>query len=388
MYNGGFLGPKAEPDFFDGKGIRHIKETDNWITLVRWNVDRNVAVNTTSLAEGDTLTITFTTVGVPNGSVLYWTTNVISGTISTADFTDFRLTGSIVINNNTATLTRKLRGTSVTGGTRQMTIAIRSASIEGPIIASTPVITLDDLVSGGDLVFDRAGRRYHKFSYSGVLTVKRSTAMNIFMVGGGGGGGYDGGGGGGGGGIINGTYTVPAGVYNVQVGAGGSPRANGQPSFIQGFLTANGGGQGGDPNANAGQFGGSGGGGSWNGRGGAGGGTPGQGNGGGGGYDSGDNSAGGGGGGYGGGGGGANYRQGGNGGPGGLFDPGGDGTAENYAGGGRGARYRYGFSGTSGIGRGTNRGGGGAAGTGPFYTAVGPNPGDSGLVYINYIIPT
>ena len=398
-YNGNIIGPKNEPDYYQGNGIWNLNAATSWKKQGKWYFNANASASSTSVTEGDTFTVTVNTIGVEDGTYLFWTTNEISGAMSTADFTDLELNGYGQVVNNTLTITRKVKWTALTSGTRQFAIVFRTENIEGPIVASSPVITISDLVSGG-ASWTRGSYRIHRFASSEILYCSKAVAITAFLVGGGGGGGDTGGGGGGGGGVVNGwTGVLPAGSRWVIVGGGGGTNAPGGHSYIDGLVLAYGGGGGGNGYGAGPQSGGSGGGGSFH-QGGAGPNGTGQGNGGGSGNNDGTSyqgvaycySAGGGGGGIGGGGG-NGWRNGysavgGNGGPGGYFDPGLDGTAEPYAGGGGGARYYYGSNGAEGVGQGANRGGGGKGGGGRpgYYTP--PYPGDAGVVYIRYLIPT
>ena len=83
-----------------------------------YNVINAPPANTYSLSslaasynEGDTITITITTVFIVDGTVLYWTT---SGTSTGADFSDGVTSGSVTITNNTGTVTRTLLSDLVT----------------------------------------------------------------------------------------------------------------------------------------------------------------------------------------------------------------------------------------------------------------------------------
>ena len=395
MYNGGIIGPKIEAGFFNGNGIWDNKYQPRAPGRGRWPFYVNVTVNTQTVIGLDTLIATINTAGLTDGTILYYTINSILGTFSTGDFTDLVMNGAVTIRNNTATLTKKLRYTPTVSPDRQMSIAFRTESIRGPIVATTPVINVVEVISGG-YARDTGVYRYHTWKSSGTLNVYRTTTMELFLVAGGGGGGTYGGGGGGGGGIKTGTFTLSPGSYPVYVGSGGAAApdsstnaSDGLDTEILGITKAIGGGGGASRDGGTnGRYGGSGGGGAGGGPSGAGSGEPGQGNSGGSGYNDGNNSAGGGGGGAGGPGGNGGYRSGGAGGPGAYYDPWGDGVPEPYAGGGRGCRFNYGSSGANGVGRGTNRGGGGMAGTGPYYTVGPATNGDSGTVYIKYLIPT
>jgi hypothetical protein len=72
-----------------------------------------IAANVSSVNEGGTITYTVTTTNVANGTTLYWTNY---GTSTSADFTSNSNTGSITINNNTASFTRTLVNDQTTEG--------------------------------------------------------------------------------------------------------------------------------------------------------------------------------------------------------------------------------------------------------------------------------
>lgn len=396
MYNGGQIGRKNFPDLFRANGVWKMKDVASFLEKGNWFFRRTASVNATSFIEGDTISVTISAPTLPNGTVLYWTINAIDGELTTEDFDNNLLNGPLAIQNGTDTTNRKLRQDKEGDRQRKFSIAIRTESIFGPIIASTPVLTVDDLARGGNAIVDRNGYRYHKFTSSGNFKVNRSVACQVFMVGGGGGGGGNGGGGGGGGGVVFTNITVAPGTHFIQIGGGGAAAPNGGThggsggnTIFTGYLTANGGGGGGSRDTDRnGYGGGSGGGGSSGGAGG--GGTPGQGNGGGAGIIAGSGevqSTGGGGGGYGGGGAAGAAKDAGNGGPGGAFDPMGDGAVEYYAGGGGGGRTVFGATGANGQGQGANRGGGGKGGSGgtPSFPA---DSGDAGICVIRYLIPT
>jgi len=74
----------------------------------------SISANKDSVNEGETLTYTVNTTFVPNGTTLYWNHTQYSDIVGQPryleedDFTDFRLSGSITINNNTGTFSRTL----------------------------------------------------------------------------------------------------------------------------------------------------------------------------------------------------------------------------------------------------------------------------------------
>ena len=90
--------------------------------------------------EGDTLTVTVNTIGVPSGTVLYWqTTNI---TTSDSDFTT--TSGSVQIINGTGNFTVGAVADSTTEGAETFGITLRRSSPAGPIVASTTNKTIND----------------------------------------------------------------------------------------------------------------------------------------------------------------------------------------------------------------------------------------------------
>lgn len=103
-----------------------------------------ITQSSTSLNEGDSVTFTITTQGVPNGTTLYYTT---TGTVNSNDFTDGLLSGSLTINNNSALLTKTLSNDlTIVGTENQETfqIQIRTGSTTGSIVATSSTITVED----------------------------------------------------------------------------------------------------------------------------------------------------------------------------------------------------------------------------------------------------
>jgi hypothetical protein len=104
----------------------------------------SIVPNVTSVNEGSSVTFTITTSGVLSGTVLYWTTNGLSGIVNASDFTDSAVSGSFTINNNTATITRTLRNDVTTEGTESFRLEIRTGSTSGTIVATSSIVTIND----------------------------------------------------------------------------------------------------------------------------------------------------------------------------------------------------------------------------------------------------
>lgn len=104
----------------------------------------NITPSATSVDEGDTVTFTVTTTNVTDNTTLYYT---ISGTVSSADFTDNTLSGSVVVNSNTATFTKTLSNDlSIVSseGEENFTVSLRTDSTSGTIVDTTDTITVAD----------------------------------------------------------------------------------------------------------------------------------------------------------------------------------------------------------------------------------------------------
>ena len=130
--------------------------------------------------------------------------------------------------------------------------------------APPPVtITIGNANSGTDYTITNiSGRFYYDFQATGktmTLTTSGTLLIDYFGIGGGGGGGANIGGGGGAGGIQQATnYSLPAGTYNINIGAGGTgsyfffgltPGTDGGNTTFGSIMTARGGGLGGSANA-------------------------------------------------------------------------------------------------------------------------------------------
>lgn len=101
----------------------------------------SVSPSTTSVNEGGTVTFTVTTTNVPNGTTLYYTS---SGSAVSADFTDGFTFGTVVINNNTGSITRTITNDVTTEGSENFTLVVRTDSSAGPVVATAAQVTIND----------------------------------------------------------------------------------------------------------------------------------------------------------------------------------------------------------------------------------------------------
>lgn len=92
--------------------------------------------STTNVNEGTALTINVNTTSVNNGTTLYWTVS------SAADFDT--TSGSFQINSNTGSFNVTPAEDALTEGSETFTVAIRTGSTSGTVVATTTNITISD----------------------------------------------------------------------------------------------------------------------------------------------------------------------------------------------------------------------------------------------------
>lgn len=103
--------------------------------------------SSTSINEGDTLTITVNTEGFGDSTTLYWTVNQVSGTVIAGDFID-GFTGSFTLSGDATSATGDISiivspdGTP--DGTDVFNVQVRTGSTSGDIIATSQNITIND----------------------------------------------------------------------------------------------------------------------------------------------------------------------------------------------------------------------------------------------------
>jgi hypothetical protein len=99
--------------------------------------------NKTTIFEGEAVVFSITTTAVPDNTVIYWSTETVSGTVNSAAFTDNVISGQITVINSKALLTRV---TTVIPGvqTKQFRILVRTESVFGPIVSTSATVTVQD----------------------------------------------------------------------------------------------------------------------------------------------------------------------------------------------------------------------------------------------------
>lgn len=94
------------------------------------------------VGEGASVTFNITTTGVANNTTLYWTLQ--SATVTAADFTPAASNGMIVIQNNSATFTLTTLSDNIAEGSEFFSIALRTGSVSGPVVATSASISITD----------------------------------------------------------------------------------------------------------------------------------------------------------------------------------------------------------------------------------------------------
>ena len=99
--------------------------------------------------EGTSVTFTVSVSGSYTGT-LYWTTNVVSGTVVAADFTDSTLSGSFTVTSGSGSIVRGFYGDNTAESpTESFTISVRVGSTSGTIIGTSSTVTINDATVTG-----------------------------------------------------------------------------------------------------------------------------------------------------------------------------------------------------------------------------------------------
>ena len=119
--------------------------TSSQVTITDVAQSESIAQTATSIDEGGTVIFTVSTSGYPTGSTFYWTTEVTSGGITAADFSDGSLSGTITTNSGgQATINRNLVSDRISEGIEKFKIQIRTGSTGGPIILTSNEVAIND----------------------------------------------------------------------------------------------------------------------------------------------------------------------------------------------------------------------------------------------------
>lgn len=109
--------------------------------LPTYNLNKISPISST-IDEGTSATYNVTTTNVADGTTLYYT---IHGTnITAADFNPQIMSGSVVINSNYGSISLTLANDNNTEGNESFNINLRTGSINGPVVAIGPSLTIND----------------------------------------------------------------------------------------------------------------------------------------------------------------------------------------------------------------------------------------------------
>jgi hypothetical protein len=113
--------------------------TSNTVTINDTSLTPTYAFGTipTSIDEGSAGTFNVTTTNVSNGTTLYWTVATNSGDFGTTS-------GSFTITSNAGSFTVTPTADSTTEGSETFTVALRTVSTSGTVVATTGTVTIND----------------------------------------------------------------------------------------------------------------------------------------------------------------------------------------------------------------------------------------------------
>ena len=115
------------------------------VTIADVSLTEAITQSATSIDEGGTVVFTVSTSGYPTGTTFYWTTELASGGITAADFSDGSLSGTITTNSGgQATINRNLVSDRISEGIEKFKIQIRTGSTGGPIILTSNEVAIND----------------------------------------------------------------------------------------------------------------------------------------------------------------------------------------------------------------------------------------------------
>lgn len=108
-------------------------------------VTYDVTISAQQVDEGQEITFTIVTSGLPYLHVLYWNLSATSGLITESDIVGGTIEGTTTIDNDQAIVTLTLNDDiSILEGVEIIKLQVRSGSNQGPVVAESPEITVSD----------------------------------------------------------------------------------------------------------------------------------------------------------------------------------------------------------------------------------------------------
>ena len=130
------------PTQYSGNGITDNPNSDGLVLGRPWiSISYAISPNASAVNEGDTITYSISTVGVADGTTLYWTN---SGTTTGVDFTGDSNSGSFTITEGSGTFSKVLKNDYLAEGDETIIVDIRTGSTSGPIVATSGTVSVAD----------------------------------------------------------------------------------------------------------------------------------------------------------------------------------------------------------------------------------------------------
>jgi hypothetical protein len=129
-------GTNGDTAYVAGDNRLYIFNTDNWDSVEFDSPTYSIALSSTAINEGNTLTVTVTTANVPGEPTLYWDTD------APAEFSVS--SGSFNISGTTGSFTLTPISDGVDEPEKTFTVRVRTGSTSGTIVATSSTITLND----------------------------------------------------------------------------------------------------------------------------------------------------------------------------------------------------------------------------------------------------
>jgi hypothetical protein len=107
----------------------------------------SITPSSTRVTEGDDIYFKIRADNVPNQTVLYYT---ITGTASSGDFDDNRLSGSFIVRSNNGFISKKISKDVLEENDEQFKVQIRTGSIDGEIVVESSNIIISDTINNQD----------------------------------------------------------------------------------------------------------------------------------------------------------------------------------------------------------------------------------------------
>ena len=115
------------------------------VTIADVSLTEAITQSATNINEGDLITFTVSTSGYPTGYTFYWDIQLLTGGITSTDFNDGLLSGTITTNSSgQAILSKQLVQDRITEGVEKFKLNIRTGSALGPILLSSDEVTIND----------------------------------------------------------------------------------------------------------------------------------------------------------------------------------------------------------------------------------------------------